>query len=186
MRFRPCIDIHNGKVKQIVGSSLQDHGDLAVENYISEHDAAYYANMYKFDDLHGGHIIILNSKDSEFYEEDVEQAKKALLAYPQGLQIGGGINDEKTQDFLLKTERRMFIVTSFVFQDGCIYYNNLNKLVRAVGKEHIVLDLSCRKKDGKYYVVTDRWQKFTDVKITPNLIEELSASCDEFLIHAAM
>lgn len=184
MKFRPCIDIHNGRVKQIVGSSLEEKGDKTLENYVSEHDAEYYAEMYKKDKLEGGHIVLLNQNGTLDYEKSLEQGLKALKAYPMGLQIGGGVTDENAK-FFLDNGASHVIVTSFVFQDSCIYYVNLNKLVRAVGKEHIVLDLSCRKRDGKYYVVTDKWQKFTDVKITSDLINSLSEKCDEFLIHAA-
>lgn len=183
MKFRPCIDIHNGRVKQIVGSSLQN-GDTALENYVSEHGAAYYAEMYKKDNLPGGHIILLNQKGTTEYEKSLEQGIEALKAYPNGLQIGGGINDENAKFFLDQGASHV-IVTSFVFQNSCIYYVNLNKMVKAVGKEHLVMDLSCRKRDGKYYIVTDKWQKFTDVKITTDLINALSEKCDEFLIHAA-
>jgi len=184
MKFRPCIDIHNGSVKQIVGSSLQETGDATLENYVSEHEAAYYADMYKRDNLEGGHIVLLNQKGTLDYEKSLDQGLKALKAYPMGMQIGGGITDENAK-FFLDNGASHVIVTSFVFQNSCIYYVNLNKLVRAVGKEHIVMDLSCRKRDGKYYVVTDKWQKFTDVKITYDLINALSEKCDEFLIHAA-
>ena len=184
MKFRPCIDIHNGKVKQIVGSTLRDAGDISFENFISEHDAAYYAQMYKRDNLEGGHLIMLNSKGSEYYEKTQNEALKAIEAYPGGLQVGGGINDENAKYYLDKGASHV-IVTSFVFQDACIYYINLNKLIKAVGKDKIVIDLSCRKRNGKYYVVTNRWQKFTDVKISVDLINDLSEKCDEFLIHAA-
>lgn len=188
MEFRPCIDIHNGKVKQIVGGSLKDQGNEALENFVSEQDGAFYANMYKRDGLKGGHIILLNPVGSEYYEADVEQAKLALHAYPGGLQVGGGINDENAERFL-KEGASHVIVTSFVFKDGKINYDNLEKLVRSVGKEHLVLDLSCRKKQdeqGKdqYYVVTDRWQKFTDTVLNKKIMEELAEYCDEFLIHA--
>ena len=74
MRFRPCIDIHNGKVKQIVGGSLRDEGDAARENFVSEADAAFYAEFYKKDDLRGGHIILLNPETSPHYEATKEQA----------------------------------------------------------------------------------------------------------------
>ena len=69
MEFRPCIDIHNGKIKQIVGSSLRDEGNQAEENFVSEQDGAFYANFYKKDNIKGGHIILLNSKESEYYEK---------------------------------------------------------------------------------------------------------------------
>lgn len=182
MRFRPCIDIHNGKVKQIVGGSLRDQGDMACENYVSEQDAAFYASLYRQEGLRGGHIILLNSVDSPYYEATRQQALLGLKEYPGGLQVGGGITPENAS-FFLDAGASHVIVTSYVFRDGRISYENLEKMVRAVGREHLVLDLSCRKRNGKYYVVTDRWQNFTDVEVTPELMEELGGSCDEFLIH---
>ena len=184
MKFRPCIDIHNGRVKQIVGGSLADKGDFAVDNFVSEYDGAYYANLYKKYDLVGGHIIILNPKGSPHYEADLQQAFSALGAWQGGLQIGGGINDENAALFLEKGASHV-IVTSFVFRDGQVAWENLEKLVGAVGKQHLVLDLSCRARDGKYYIVTDRWQKFTDVELNEKTLEMLSGYCDEFLVHAA-
>ena len=68
MRFRPCIDIHNGKVKQIIGGSLRDSQDQAEENYVAAQDAAYFARLYKEKGLRGGHVILLNHQDSEYYE----------------------------------------------------------------------------------------------------------------------
>lgn len=183
MNFRPCIDIHNGQVKQIVGGSLIDMGDYAKENFVSDKDGGYYATLYKNAGLKGGHIILLNPKDSRYYEDDVLQAKKALAAYNNGLMIGGGINNENACEFL-KAGASHVIVTSYVFKNGEILFDNLEKIKSETGKEHLVLDLSCRKKDGDYYIVTDRWQKFTNVKITGKLMKELSSYCDEYLIHA--
>ncbi|MBR4026471.1 MAG: phosphoribosylformimino-5-aminoimidazole carboxamide ribotide isomerase [Lachnospiraceae bacterium] len=183
MQFRPCIDIHNGKVKQIVGSSLKDKNNEAVENFVSEQDGAFYANLYKKDNIKGGHIILLNATDSEYYEATKQQAFNALEAYPNGLQVGGGITEENAIAFI-KAGASHVIVTSYVFKDGKINYENLNKIKNTVGKEHLVLDLSCRYKDEKYYIVTDRWQKFTTEYITTELLDELSEYCDEFLIHA--
>lgn len=183
MRFRPCIDIHNGKVKQIVGGSLLDKGDYAKDNFVSEKDGDYYAALYRDAGLSGGHIILLNPAGSMYYEEDVRQASLALADYPGGLQIGGGMHDENAAFFLDKGASHI-IVTSFVFKDGSINYDNLHKIVKAIGKEHLVLDLSCRKKGEDYYIVTDRWQKFTDVKLTEAVLDQLSRYCDEFLIHA--
>ncbi|SCP99175.1 phosphoribosylformimino-5-aminoimidazole carboxamide ribotide isomerase [Anaerobium acetethylicum] len=183
MKFRPCIDIHNGKVKQIVGSSLADKGNQAQENFVSEQDAAYYARFYQKDGIKGGHIILLNPVNSEFYEKTKEQAVKALNAYPGGLQVGGGITDENAL-FYLDQGASHVIVTSFVFKDGRINYENLQKIFRKIGKDRLVLDLSCRFRDGDYYIVTDRWQKFTDVKLNPETLDQLSKYCDEFLIHA--
>ena len=182
MKFRPCIDIHNGKVKQLVGGSLKDEGNQAKENFVSGKSAAEFANLYKEDKLTGGHIIILNSVDSEYFDETKKQAIEALKAYPGGMQIGGGVNDQNAAQWI-ETGATHVIVTSFVFKDGKINYENLKKLVDVVGKEHIVLDLSCRKKQGEYYIVTDRWQKFTEEKVSIELLNKLSKYCDEFLIH---
>ena len=182
MRFRPCIDIHNGKVKQIVGGSLKDEGDQAVTNFASEYGAEFYAEKYKRDGLKGGHIILLNPSTSEYYEATKAQAMKALEAYKKGLQIGGGITAENAKEYIDAGASHV-IITSYVFQNGTIHWDNLEKLKAVVGKEHIVLDLSCRRKNGKYYVVTNRWQTFTDVEVNKELLTKLSAYCDEFLIH---
>lgn len=182
MRFRPCIDIHNGKVKQIVGGSLRDKGDSARTNFSSELGADYYAELYKRDGLKGGHIILLNPAGSDYYEATREQALSALGVYPGGMQIGGGITAENAEEYLDAGASHV-IVTSYVFRDGIFRRQNMERLVSAVGKEHIVLDLSCRKKDGAYYVVTDRWQKFTEVCLDSGILAELSGYCDEFLIH---
>lgn len=183
MRFRPCIDIHNGKVKQIVGSSLCDTDNSAVDNFVSGQDAAYYAELYRKDGLKGGHVILLNSSDSEYYEADCRQAEKALAAYPGGLQIGGGVTAGNAGKFLNMGASHV-IVTSYVFRGGKIDYENLKRLEKAAGKDHIVLDLSCRKKNDSYFIVTDRWQKFTDTAVSHATLDELAAHCDEFLIHA--
>ncbi len=183
MRFRPCIDIHNGKVKQIVGSSLKDEKDQARENYISEQDASHYAAMYRRDGLTGGHVILLNAADSPYYQQTKQQAIEALEAYPQGLQIGGGIRDDNAK-FYLEHGASHVIVTSYVFQGGVIRYDRLERLKETVGKSHLVLDVSCRKIEDQYHIVTDRWQTITDETITPMLLETLSGYSDEFLIHA--
>ena len=183
MEFRPCIDIHNGKVKQIVGGSLRDEGDQAQENFVSAQDAGFYARFYKKDGIRGGHIILLNGKDSEYYEATKQQALLALSEYPGALQVGGGITADNAEEFL-KAGASHVIVTSYVFKDGRINYENLKKLFAVTGKERLVLDLSCRKKDNDYYIVTDRWQKFTEEKVTLKLLDELEQYADEFLIHA--
>ena len=183
MKFRPCIDIHNGKVKQIVGSSLQDEEKMADENFVSGQDADFFASMYKADGLDGGHIVMLNPVGTPEYEEDMAQAKAALAAFPGGMQIGGGITADNAAEFI-EAGASHVIVTSYVFRDGHINMENLKKLMDAVGKEHLVLDLSCRKKEDGYYIVTDRWQKFTNTKVTPEVLQELAQYCDEFLIHA--
>lgn len=183
MQFRPCIDIHNGKVKQIVGGSLLDAGNQAEENFVAVQDAAFYASLYKRSGIKGGHIILLNKAGTEYYDADVKQARLALKEYPGGLQIGGGITAENAAGFLEMGASHV-IVTSYVFSDGKIDYGRLRTLVKAVGKEHLVLDLSCRKRDGQYYIVTDRWQKFTEEIVSKETIEKLQDYADEFLIHA--
>ena len=134
MEFRPCIDIHNGKVKQIVGGSLKDSGDQAQENFVSEQDAAFYAALYQKNKLKGGHIILLNSYDSPYYEETRKQALAALQAYPGGLQVGGGITPENAGDYLNAGASHV-IVTSYVFREGRIDYDRLERLVYTVGRE---------------------------------------------------
>lgn len=183
MQFRPCIDIHNGSVKQIVGSSLKDIGNEAKENFVAKQDAAFYANLYKKHHIKGGHVILLNNEDSEYFKATKEQALLALETYPGGLQIGGGVTDQNA-GFYLEHGASHVIVTSFVFKNGKIDFGNLKKLVTAVGRKHIVLDLSCKRFEDGYYVMTDRWQNKTDTKLTEETFEELCAYCDEFLVHA--
>ncbi|MBP3457933.1 MAG: phosphoribosylformimino-5-aminoimidazole carboxamide ribotide isomerase [Lachnospiraceae bacterium] len=183
MEFRPCIDIHNGKVKQIVGSSLSDEKDAAKENFVSNKNAAYYARLYQSHGLKGGHIILLNAADSPYYEKTKAEALSALAAFPGGMQVGGGVTAENASEYL-KAGASHVIVTSYVFQNGEILLERLEKLKKAVGKEHIVLDLSARKYEDAYYVMTDRWQKKSSVKVNLNLLDQLSSYCDEYLIHA--
>ncbi|HIQ98440.1 MAG TPA: phosphoribosylformimino-5-aminoimidazole carboxamide ribotide isomerase [Candidatus Scybalocola faecavium] len=188
MKFRPCIDIHNGRVKQIVGGSLSDKNDQARENFVSVKDAAWYADLYRQQGLTGGHMILLNPSSSPYYEADIDQARQALKAYPGGLQIGGGMNEDNASGFLDWGASHV-IVTSYCFKDGQIHMDRLKSLSRKIGKEHLVLDLSCRKKpdlprDDRYYIVTDRWQKFTQVPICEETFAMLEPYCDEFLIHA--
>lgn len=182
MRFRPCIDIHNGCVKQIVGGSLRDGNDKAKENFASAYGAEYYAGLYRKDGLAGGHIILLNPVQSRYYEKTKEQALSALLAYPGGMQIGGGITADNAKEYI-EAGASHVIVTSYVFQEGRIYWERLKELSETVGKERLVIDLSCRRKDGCYYVVTDRWQTFTEAYLGEKLLYEMSAYCDEFLVH---
>lgn len=183
MKFRPCIDIHNGSVKQIVGGSLSDQGNLATDNFVSGYDAAFYAEMYRRDGLRGGHIILLNPAGSEYYEADVRQAASALEAYPNGLQVGGGMNPDNAEQFLDMGASHI-IVTSYVFRDGRIDYERLENMCSLVGKEHLVLDLSCRYVGNDYYIVTDRWQKVTEEAFQMETLQHLSEYCDEFLVHA--
>ena len=177
--FRPCIDLHDGKVKQIVGGTLNtENGEKNLEtNFVSEHTPAYYADMYRQDDLHGGHIIKLGANNDQ-------AALEALHAWEGHLQIGGGITPENA-GFFLDNGAAQVIVTSFVFSDGKFQEDNLQKLLKAVGKKHLVLDLSCRKlPNGEYVVMSDRWKNFTSLTVDPETLEKLSGSCAEFLIHA--
>lgn len=184
MQFRPCIDIHNGKVKQIIGSSLQDEGDQAEENFVSRHEASYYAELYREKGLAGGHVILLNAQDSIYYEETRKQAVLALQAFPGGMQLGGGITTENAMEFL-RAGASHVIISSYVFKGGRILENRLRSLVQIVGEKHLVLDLSCRKQGDVYYIATDRWQTMTEIPVNLETLEKLSVYCDEFLIHAA-
>lgn len=182
MRFRPCIDIHNGKVKQIVGGSLKDERDQAEENFVSERSAAFYADMFRRDNLKGGHMILLNPPSSPYFEADRQQAAEALAVWPGGLQIGGGVTADNASSYI-RAGASHVVVTSYVFKDGQVQWENLEKLADAVGAGHVVLDVSCRKKDGKYYIVTDRWQKFTKVQLGEEILYWMKEYCDEFLVH---
>lgn len=186
MEFRPCIDIHDGQVKQIVGGSILENGDGSskpTENFVSKLGADFFAKFYAGRDIKGGHIILLNKAGTKEYELTKAQAMEALRAYPGGLQVGGGINDTNAEEFITAGASQV-IVTSYVFRDGMIDYDRLEAVVNAVGSEHLVLDLSCRYKEDGYYIVTDRWQKFTDEKLTVEMLEKLSKYCSEYLIHA--
>jgi phosphoribosylformimino-5-aminoimidazole carboxamide ribotide isomerase len=205
--FRPCIDLHEGKVKQIVGGTLGDSGLRT--NFVSDHSAAWFAGLYKRDGLAGGHVIMLGPGNET-------EARAALAAFPGGLQIGGGINAQNARGWLDAGASHV-IVTSWVFREGRMDMERLGELVKTVGKNRLVLDLSCRRKvqsleskvqspestrlrcasprqevqspkskvQGEYFVVTDRWQKFTELAITPETLQKLAESCAEFLVHAA-
>lgn len=177
MVFRPCIDIHNGKVKQIVGSSLQD-GAGAQENYVSEYDSDYYASLFKKDGLRGGHVIMLGKS-----EENHTAAVKALDAYPGGLQLGGGITADNACEYIKKGASHV-IVTSYVFDSNGFNNDNLTRLENCCGRDRIVLDLSAVEKNGKYYIAADRWQRITDIEVNRDFLTELSTRCNEFLVHA--
>lgn len=169
-----------GKVKQIVGGSLSDLGDAssATENFVSEKPSEYYAKLYAHDSLYGGHVIMLGGDPAS-----KTAATSALAAWPGHLQIGGGVNTDNAASWL-DAGAAALIVTSFVFADGQLQQDRLNSLVRLVGKKRLVLDLSCRKKpDGAYYVVTDRWQKFSELRVEPRTLGRLAETCQEFLVH---
>lgn len=182
MRLRPCIDIHNGKVKQIVGGSLTDLG-VGETNFVSSEGGGFYGNLYRELNLAGGHIILLNPVGSPEYEADIETAKEALLAYPEGLMIGGGVTAENASRFLDLGASHV-IVTSYVFRNGRVDWERLDRLVHEVGPEHLVLDLSCRRTEDGYCIATDRWQKLTEVYITHETLDHLKEFSAEYLIHA--
>lgn len=176
VEFRPCIDLHDGKVKQIVGSTLGYADKEVVENFVSAHDAGYFAGLFQQDRLTGGHVIMLGNGNEE-------AALQALQAYPNALQIGGGISAQNAASFI-EAGASHVIVTSFIFHDGKLDMERLNALVAAVGKEHLVIDLSCRQRDGKWFVVTDKWTKFSDFEVNAASIQMMEGYCDELLIHA--
>jgi phosphoribosylformimino-5-aminoimidazole carboxamide ribotide isomerase len=172
--FRPCIDLHEGRVKQIVGGSLETT-DLRT-NFVSEKPASWFANLYQRDNLFGGHVIMLGPGNEA-------AALEALAAYPGGLQLGGGVNAENAQKYLDAGASHV-IVTSWIFREGRVEWQRLKELVARIGKERLVLDLSCRKRDGEYFVVTDRWQKFTNLTLNIDTLASMAQYSNEFLIHA--
>lgn len=176
MKFRPCIDLHGGKVVQIVGGSLDErNANNTRTNFVTDRAPADYAVLYRDAGLPGGHVISLGTGNQD-------AALSALRAWPGGLQYGGGVNPQNSSLFLDAGASHV-IVTSFVFSGGRIDYAKLAKLVANVGRERLVLDLSCRKRNGDFYVVTDRWQQFTEEKVDAALLQKLAESCDEFLVH---
>ena len=172
--FRPCIDLHEGRVKQIVGGSLTASG--AQTNFVSDRPARWYAELYKKDELRGGHVILLGSGNEE-------PAREALSAYPGGLQIGGGVTIGNAAQWL-EAGASHVIVTSWIFREGRVEWERLRELVKEIGKERLVVDLSCRKRGSEYFVVTDRWQKFTDETVSRDTLSRMAEFCDEFLVHA--
>ncbi|GAB5033658.1 phosphoribosylformimino-5-aminoimidazole carboxamide ribotide isomerase [Nannochloropsis oceanica] len=180
MVFRPCIDLHAGKVKQIVGSSLTGNDAALVTNFEAKMSAEDFAKMYQSDDLKGGHVIMLGDGCEE-------AALAALRAYPGGLQIGGGVTPESAQRYVDAGASHV-IVTSYLFSGKELDFEKLKKMEGVVGKEKLVVDLSCRRKaedgpEGPYYVVKDKWQTYTDFQINRENLAKLSKHCDEFLVH---
>ena len=176
--FRPCIDLHAGKVKQIVGSSLNDDGSGLKTNFESTHSAAYYAALYREADLKGGHVIKLGPGNDE-------AAREALSAYPDGLQIGGGISEENAAAWLQAGASKVIVTSRLFDAQGHFLPERLEALVAEVGKEHLVLDLSCRADDDSWVVAMNRWQTRTNLTLSPQTLRDLSKQCAEFLIHAA-
>lgn len=173
--FRPCIDLHQGRVKQIVGGSLNDAG--AQTNFVSDYDAAHYAHLYKQHGLTGGHVIALGAGN----EVDVE---KALNAWPQGMQYGGGVQVENAAHYLDLGASHV-IVTSALFDGAEFSFKKLDAFKKEVGAEKLVLDLSCRKQGNGWFIATNRWQTVTSMAVNAESLKELAAHCAEFLVHAA-
>ena len=177
-KFRPCIDLHNGRVKQIVGGSLSKDGQGLKTNFETDRPAGYYAAIYQKDNLQGGHVIKLGAGNDL-------AARQALAAYPGGLQVGGGINPENAAEWLSAGASHV-IVTSWLFDsDGAFLPERLDQLVAEVGKERLVIDLSCRGEADGWVVAMNRWQDPTDLYVDTATIVELANYCSEFLVHAA-
>jgi phosphoribosylformimino-5-aminoimidazole carboxamide ribotide isomerase len=168
--------LRDGQVVQIVGGTLSGDPAATRTNFVSEKPARWFAELYKRDGLNGGHVIMLGAGNEN-------EARSALAAFPGGLQIGGGINSANALEWLDAGASHV-IVTSWVFREGRVDWTRLEELVKAVGKDKLVLDLSCRKRGGNYFVVTDRWQKFTELEVNAENLLKLAGSCSEFLVHA--
>ena len=183
-KFRPCIDLHDGRVKQIVGSSLSDSGEGLKTNFETDRSPAWFAELYKKDGIKGGHVIMLGKGNDK-------AAKAALAAYPGGLQVGGGINAENAREYIDAGASHV-IVTSWIFPEGKLDRERLELLSATVGRKHLVLDLSCKRTADTYSkarprwkIAINRWQTLIDIEITAETLNDLSRYCDEFLIHAA-
>ena len=173
--FRPCIDLHDGQVKQIVGGTLNDEG--AKTNFVSDYNSAYYAQLYRKHQLNGGHVIALGPGNEA-------AALAALKAWPNGLQFGGGVNQSNAAHYL-EAGASHVIVTSALFDQGEFSFEKLEAIKAETGKERLVLDLSCRRTEQGWNIATNRWQTITQTQITPDTLRELAKHCAEFLIHSA-
>ncbi len=175
MRFRPCIDLHEGKVKQIVGSSLRD-GGTAVTNYVSAHSPSYFAEMYYADGLSGGHVIMLGKGNEA-------AAREALAVRPGSLQVGGGMTPDNAREWLDAGAGKV-IVTSYLFTDGALDFGRVSRMADAVSPEKVVIDLSCVPVDGEYHVACNRWQSICRETLSAEIFVRLAEYCSEFLVHA--
>ena len=177
-RFRPCIDLHEGKVKQIVGGSLRDHGAGPTENFVSGRTADWFASIFRDDKLLGGHVIKLGPGNDH-------AAIAALKSWPGGLQIGGGISSV-TANAWLDAGASHVIVTSALFdRAGKFQEGELRTMVAKIGKDRLVIDLSCRRSPLGWTVAMDRWQTPTELEVTHATLDRLAPFCAEYLIHAA-
>ncbi len=174
-QFRPCIDLHDGEVKQIVGGTLSELG--VDTNFVSENDAAFYASLYRRHQLLGGHVIALGPGNEA-------EVMSALQTWPQGLQFGGGVNETNVEKYL-KAGADKVIVTSYLFEEGEFSWPRLKRMLAAAGRDKLVLDLSCRRVGDGWNIATNRWQTVTNAEVNAELLERLSEYCSEFLVHAA-
>lgn len=177
-RFRPCIDLHEGKVKQIVGASLRDDGTAPRENFVSEKPPAWFAETFRRDHLTGGHVIMLGRGNEV-------AAKEALAAWPGGMQVGGGIRPGNAAAWIEAGASHVIVTSALFDADGKFLPRTLDDLVAEVGKEKLVIDLSCRRTDRGWTVAMNRWQTLTELDVTAETLDSLAPFCDEFLIHAA-
>jgi phosphoribosylformimino-5-aminoimidazole carboxamide ribotide isomerase len=177
-RFRPCIDLHQGVVKQIVGGSLRDDGTRPVENFVSPHPPAWFAEKFRDDRLTGGHVIKLGPGNDA-------AAREALAAWPGGLQLGGGIDATNAAPWLEAGAAQVIVTSALFGPDGIFQADALDALVREVGAERLVIDLSCRRTASGWTVAMNRWQTLTDLEVSPSTLDRLAPHCAEFLIHAA-
>ncbi|KAH6681734.1 hypothetical protein B0J14DRAFT_613571 [Halenospora varia] len=178
-KFRPCIDLHSGQVKQIVGGTLTTASADLKTNYVSKLPAGHFSKLYKNNELDGAHVIMLGPGNEE-------AAKEALAEWPGGLQVGGGITDLNAKQWIDWGAERV-IITSFLFPSGKFSQERLDSVLGALGgdKEKLVIDLSCRKKDSTWFVAMNKWQTITDMEVNEATIKQLEPYCSEFLIHAA-
>ena len=176
-KFRPCIDLHHGKVKQIVGGTLRDDANPK-ENFVSSHDAAWYAQRYREDQLHGGHVICLGPGNQD-------AARMALAAWPGGLQLGGGISAINAQQWIEAGASHVIVTSALFSPQGQFLPDQLHAIVDAVGKDQLVIDLSCRRTRNGWTVAMNRWQTLTSLSIDFATLDLLAEHCAEFLIHAA-
>ena len=175
MRFRPCIDLHDGKVKQIVGRTLRD-GDTPRTNFETDASPAEFAERFRRDGLAGGHVIMLGAGNES-------AARSALAAFPGGLQVGGGITPD-TASAWLERGASAVIATSSLFEGGAFSRKQLDRFESAVGAQRLVVDLSCARSGDRYFVMADRWQTRTELEVDADTLCEIGAHCAEFLIHA--
>ncbi|MBT8037736.1 MAG: phosphoribosylformimino-5-aminoimidazole carboxamide ribotide isomerase [Verrucomicrobiae bacterium] len=177
-QFRPCIDLHHGQVKQIVGGTLRDSGAGPKENFVSDQSPAWYAELYRKSTLTGGHVIQLGAGNTE-------AARAALSAWPGGMQLGGGVSIHNAAEWL-EAGASQVIVTSWLFDaDGGFREDRLRELASEIGRENIVVDLSCRRTEAGWSVAMNRWQTLTRVDVTHATLDALAEWCAEYLVHAA-